>query len=182
MSTMVSPQAAVTVTVGRDEISFETGKLAKQADGAVLVRSGRHDGPRHGAGPAGAARGRRLLPAHGRRRGADVRRREDPGRLLQARGTPDREGDPDRAHDRPPDPAALAEGLPKRGAGHLHDPLGRPRHGARHPLHQRRLRGAHALAAAVLRARSAPCASAGSTAELVVNPTLPEAEEEPSST
>src|SRR5205807_38242 len=32
--------AAVSVTVGDQEISFETGKLAKQADGAVVVRSG----------------------------------------------------------------------------------------------------------------------------------------------
>ena len=28
------------MTVGDHEISFETGKLAKQADGSVLVRSG----------------------------------------------------------------------------------------------------------------------------------------------
>jgi polyribonucleotide nucleotidyltransferase len=40
MSTMVSPQAAVTATVGRQEITFESGKLAKQADGAVVIRSG----------------------------------------------------------------------------------------------------------------------------------------------
>jgi polyribonucleotide nucleotidyltransferase len=32
--------ATVSVTVGEREISFETGKLAKQADGAVVVRSG----------------------------------------------------------------------------------------------------------------------------------------------
>ena len=78
---------SVTVSVGGKEITFETGKLAKQADGAVVVRSGdtmvlataqgRHGGPRR----------RRFLPAHDRRRGADVRRREDPRRLLQARGT-----------------------------------------------------------------------------------------------
>ena len=30
----------VTVSVGRDELTFETGKLAKQADGAVVVRQG----------------------------------------------------------------------------------------------------------------------------------------------
>ena len=30
----------VALTVGSQEISFETGKLAKQADGAVVVRSG----------------------------------------------------------------------------------------------------------------------------------------------
>jgi polyribonucleotide nucleotidyltransferase len=40
MSTMVSSQAAITASIGRDDITFETGKLAKQADGAVLVRSG----------------------------------------------------------------------------------------------------------------------------------------------
>jgi polyribonucleotide nucleotidyltransferase len=40
MSTMVSASARVAATVGPDEISFETGKLAKQADGAVLVRAG----------------------------------------------------------------------------------------------------------------------------------------------
>jgi polyribonucleotide nucleotidyltransferase len=40
MSTMVSGKSTVNVTVGRDDMSFETGKLAKQADGAVLVRAG----------------------------------------------------------------------------------------------------------------------------------------------
>jgi polyribonucleotide nucleotidyltransferase len=40
MNTMVSGNARVAAAVGRDEISFETGKLAKQADGAVLVRAG----------------------------------------------------------------------------------------------------------------------------------------------
>jgi polyribonucleotide nucleotidyltransferase len=40
MSIVTERQASVTVAVGGDEISFETGKLAKQADGAVVVRSG----------------------------------------------------------------------------------------------------------------------------------------------
>ncbi len=80
----------------------------------------RHDGARHRPGAHGSARGRGLLPAHRRRRGADVRRREDPGRLLQAGGAPDRARHPHRADDRPADPAALAEGLPQRGAGDLH--------------------------------------------------------------
>jgi polyribonucleotide nucleotidyltransferase len=34
------PRAEVSVTIGRQELTFETGKLAKQADGAVVVRSG----------------------------------------------------------------------------------------------------------------------------------------------
>jgi polyribonucleotide nucleotidyltransferase len=40
MSTMVTGKSTVNVTVGRDDMSFETGKLAKQADGAVVVRAG----------------------------------------------------------------------------------------------------------------------------------------------
>jgi polyribonucleotide nucleotidyltransferase len=40
MSMMVSGNARVAAAVGRDEITFETGKLAKQADGSVLVRAG----------------------------------------------------------------------------------------------------------------------------------------------
>ncbi|MEO8289591.1 MAG: polyribonucleotide nucleotidyltransferase [Gaiellaceae bacterium] len=40
MSTTVSGKTTVSVTVGRAEMTFETGKLAKQADGSVVVRSG----------------------------------------------------------------------------------------------------------------------------------------------
>src|SRR5918996_767600 len=40
MSIAIQEPTAITVAVGDDEITFETGKLAKQADGAVLVRSG----------------------------------------------------------------------------------------------------------------------------------------------
>jgi polyribonucleotide nucleotidyltransferase len=40
MSTMTESLATVSVTVGEQELTFETGKLAKQADGAVVVRAG----------------------------------------------------------------------------------------------------------------------------------------------
>jgi polyribonucleotide nucleotidyltransferase len=40
MSIATERHASVSVTVGGQEISFETGKLAKQADGAVVIRSG----------------------------------------------------------------------------------------------------------------------------------------------
>src|SRR5215216_6057365 len=40
MSTMTENLATVSVTVGEHEITFESGKLAKQADGAVVVKSG----------------------------------------------------------------------------------------------------------------------------------------------
>ncbi len=40
MSVATGNLTAVSVTAGDQEISFETGKLAKQADGAVVIRSG----------------------------------------------------------------------------------------------------------------------------------------------
>jgi polyribonucleotide nucleotidyltransferase len=40
MAIATERQAVVSVTVGGQEITFETGKLAKQADGAVVARSG----------------------------------------------------------------------------------------------------------------------------------------------
>src|SRR5579885_2774211 len=40
MSVAFGNVTTVSLTVGEQEISFETGKLAKQADGAVLVRAG----------------------------------------------------------------------------------------------------------------------------------------------
>jgi polyribonucleotide nucleotidyltransferase len=40
MTTTMQAPATVSVTVGDQDLTFETGKLAKQADGAVLVRSG----------------------------------------------------------------------------------------------------------------------------------------------
>ena len=127
-------------------------RQAREAGGRRRRRpQWRDDGARHRSRTSGGPRRRGLLPADDRRRRADVRRRQDPGRLLQARGPRERARHPDRPHDRPPDPAALAEGLPQRGAGHLHRPLRGHGHPARHPVHQRRVGGAHALAAAVLR-------------------------------
>jgi polyribonucleotide nucleotidyltransferase len=40
MSTATGRQTSVSVPVGNQEITFDSGKLAKQADGAVVVRSG----------------------------------------------------------------------------------------------------------------------------------------------
>src|SRR5512132_1191384 len=40
MAIATERQAEVSVTIGGREITFESGKLAKQADGAVVVRSG----------------------------------------------------------------------------------------------------------------------------------------------
>ncbi len=91
----------------------------------------------------------RLLPAHRRHRGEDVRRGQDPRRLLQARGQGVRARDPQRTHGRPADPAALAQGIPQRGADHRHGAVGRLRRRARRARDQRRLRRADAVAAAL---------------------------------
>ena len=147
MSTIALEITSITAAIGRDEITIRDGQACQAGRRRRRHQERGHDGPRDGPGPPRGAGGRGLLPAHRRRRGADVRGRQDPRRLLQARGSPDREGDPDRADDRPPDPAAVAEGLPERGAGHLHHALGRPDHPARHPRDQRRLGGADDLAA-----------------------------------
>src|SRR5437773_7827827 len=40
MAIATERRATVSVTVGGQEITFESGKLAKQADGSVVVRSG----------------------------------------------------------------------------------------------------------------------------------------------
>ena len=40
MTTTTEGLATVSVTIGEQEMTFETGKLAKQADGSVLVRAG----------------------------------------------------------------------------------------------------------------------------------------------
>ena len=137
---------------GRGRAALRDGQ-AREAGGRRSRRPQRRDDdPRDGRRAHGIAPRCGLLSADGRRRGADVRRREDPRRLLQARGTRHGARDADRAHDRPPDPAALAEGLQERGAGHLHRAVGRHGRAARHPRDQRRLGGARDLAAPVPRA------------------------------
>ena len=171
--------ASVSVEIGGKEITFETGKLAKQADGAVAREVGRDDGSRDGTGPSGGPRGRGLLPAD-----VDVEERmyaagKIPGGFFKREGRADRARDPDRAHDRPPDPAALAEGLPQRGAGDLHDAVRRHGHAARHPVHQRRVGGAD-ISPLPFFGPVGAVRIGRIDGELIVNPTLQETEEESS--
>ena len=123
---------------GGRTLTIETGKLARLAGGAVTVRYGdtlvlgtaNRSDPRPGP---------RLLPAHGRVRGAHVRRGQDPGRLHQARGPRLRGGDPGRPPDRPPDPPAVPRGLQGRHPAGHHGPLDRPGERAGRPRHGRGL-------------------------------------------
>ena len=92
---------------GGRKLTLETGKIARQADGAVLATYGETTVLATVVSREAAEARLRLLPAHRQLPGKDLRRRQDPGRLLQARRPPDREGDADLAPHRPPDPPAV---------------------------------------------------------------------------
>jgi polyribonucleotide nucleotidyltransferase len=105
------------VMVGGRALTLETGRLAKQAHGSILVTYGdtmvlvtvvsHRRAPRP-----------RLLPAHLRVRREDLRGRQDPRGLLQARGPPARRGDPHLPHHGPPAAPALPGRLPQGHADH----------------------------------------------------------------
>ena len=126
-------------------LSFETGKLAQLADGAVVGPHRRHrpTGHRH-RGPLGPG-GDRLLPPHRRHRRAGLRRRQDPRLVLPPGGQGVRPGHLDLPADRPPAAAVVPQGLPQRGPRRGHHLRGRPGQPARRAGHQRRLGRPHAL-------------------------------------
>ena len=130
----------VSVEVGGEEISFETGKLARQAGGAVVVRSG--DTMVLSTATVGNLRDVDFLPLT-----VDVEERhyaagQDPRLLLPSRGPGRREGDPDRPDDRPPAAPAVPQGLALRDPDRLPADVGGLRPPLRHPGHERRLGGA----------------------------------------
>ena len=133
----------VSLEIGGSSISFETGKYAKQASGAVVVQAG--DTMVLCTATAGEPARRGLPSSDGRRRGADVRRGQDPRQLLQARGQGGREGHAHRAHDRPAAAAALPEGLEPRDAARVDPHVDRPRAPLRHPRDERHQRRADGL-------------------------------------
>ena len=112
-------ESRVSVEVGGTEISFETGKLARQASGSVVVRAG--DTMVLSTATAGNERDVDFLPLT-----VDVEERhyavgKIPGIVLPPRGQGRRKGHPHRAHDRPAAAAAVPEGLAPRDAARLAD-------------------------------------------------------------
>ena len=151
MAVATERPTSISVEIGGRNITFETGKIAKQADGAVIVRSGETMVLATAVGRLEAREGADFFPLT-----VDVEERayaagKIPGGFFKREGRATERATLDRPHDRPPDPAAVAEGLPQRGAGHLHRAVRGHGRAARHSLHQRRVRCAAALAASVLR-------------------------------
>ena len=96
------------VEINGTPLSFETGKLAKQADGSVLVRMGDSVVLVTACAAANAARGHRLSSADGRLQGIHLRIGAHSGRVLQARRQAVGKGSADQPRHRPADPAAVS--------------------------------------------------------------------------
>ena len=152
MSIAVERPTTVGATVGGKEITFESGKLAKQADGAVLVRSGDTMVLATAVGRTEPREGADFFPLT-----VDVEERmyaagKIPGGFFKREGRPtERAILTARMIDRPIRPL-WPSGFRNEVQVIGTVLSGRPRHPARHPLHQRRLRGADDLATAVPRA------------------------------
>ena len=139
------------IPVGERSIVLETGKLARQAGGAVTASLGDTVLLSTATRSAEPAPGAHVLAPERGHRGADDRGGQDPRRLPQARGQAFGQGDPDLpAYGQAPQ-AAVPQELPLRDTGHRHRPRRRPGHALRHREHGRGLRGARALGPAVRR-------------------------------
>jgi polyribonucleotide nucleotidyltransferase len=104
---------------GGRELTLESGKVARQADGAVMATYGETKVLATVVSAKEAQARPGLLPADRELPGKDLRRRQDPGRLLQARRPSVRKGNADLASDRPSDPPALPRRLQERHPGRL---------------------------------------------------------------
>ena len=152
------------IDLGGKIFSLETGRFAKQADGAVMARFGDTMVLATVVAQQEAKREPGLLPAPGgvprevRLGGKDSRR------VLQARSPAVRKGSPLLPPDRPADPPDVPGVVPVRNAGHRHRLLVRPGTRRRRARRRGRLRGADDLRHPVRRARSRRSASDASTA------------------
>ena len=143
-STRMSMFNKVTKTFqwGPHQVTLETGEIARQSSGAVVVNIEDTVVLATVVAAKDAKAGPGLLPADRRLHREDLCRRQDPRQLLQARRPPERARDADLAADRSPDPAAVSGRLLQRGAGR--HPCDEPEPGStgRHRRADRRFRGA----------------------------------------
>ena len=136
---------------GEHTVTLETGELARQADGAVLVSMSDTVVLVTAVGLKKPTPGPRLLSPHGQLSGEDLCRGPHSRRLLQARGPSHREGDAHFASDRSPHPAAVSGRIHQRRAGGRLGAFRQLRGRSRHRLAPRRLRRARDFRHAVPR-------------------------------
>ena len=105
---------------GGRPLVLETGRLARQADGAVLATYGETTVLCTAVAMKAAQARSGLFSADGQLSGEDLCRRQDSGRLLQARRPPIGKGNAGLATDRPAAATALCARVRQRNASDLH--------------------------------------------------------------
>ena len=153
----------LTTEIGGRTLTIETGKMALLAGGSVTVRYGdtmvlgtaNRSDPRPGLDffPLTVDFEERMYAAG-----------KIPGGFIKREGRASGGGHPGRPPDGPAHPPALPRGLQGRRPGRHHGALDGPREPSGHAGHHRRIRRPDDQRDPVLRARSARCASAASTA------------------
>src|SRR5262249_35051222 len=88
MAIATERRAEVSVEIGGREITFETGKLAKQGDGAVVGRPGETMGLATAQGRTGARGGAGVFPLPARARGGTYAAGKIPGGFFKREGRP----------------------------------------------------------------------------------------------
>ncbi len=133
------------IRLGSRTLSIETGKLAKQADGSVIVRSGDTMVLVTACHAASPREGIDFLPLTVDYREYTYAVGPYPRRVLQARRQAAGKGNSHQPADRSSDPAAVRRRLALRDADHRDAALGRHRQRRRRPGDHRRLRRAGAV-------------------------------------
>ena len=139
------------ITWGGRALSLESGKIARQADGAVLATLGETKVLCTVVYEKTPKASLDFFPLSVHYQEKSFAAGQDSRRLLQARGPSGGERDPDIAPDRPADPAAVRQGLSQRDAGDLHRVEPRPGERSGHRRSGRHVGGADAIGRAVPR-------------------------------
>ena len=140
-----------TFAFGRHQVTLETGEIARQADGAVLVTMDDTVVLVTCVGRKDVKPGQDFFPLTVDYQEKTYAAGTHPRRLLQARRPSVREGDPHLPPDRPAAAPALPGRLLQRSPGHRDGAVDQPGDRFRHPGDDRRLGGGDALRHSVRR-------------------------------
>ena len=140
-----------TFKYGAHDVTIETGVVARQADGAVMVNMADTVVLVTAVGEKKDVADRDFFPLTVNYSREDLRRGTHPGRVLQARRPAERKRDAHLTPDRPADPAAVPGRLHARGPGDRDRAVDEHRNRLRHPGDARRVGRAGAVGLAVPR-------------------------------